>query len=195
MMDQQSARGVGPTEPDTRARVLAVCRSATHTFSKTPVDAIELLAELGVAGDAHAGRTVRLRSRVAVDPSQPNLRQVHLIHAELLDELCAQEFRVALGTMGENITMRGIDLLSPPRGTGLNIASARVAVTGLRNPCRQLDDYQQGLTQAVLDRDPQGNLIRKAGVMGTVLAGGWVRPGDPVAIVLPPEPHLRLERV
>ncbi len=176
--------------------VTAVSRSAAHTFSKTNEPSIRLLAGLGVEGDAHAGETVKHRSRVAVDPTQPNLRQVHLIHAELIDELRAAGFAVEAGTMGENVTTRGIDLLGLPRGTLLRIgATAWVEVTGLRNPCAQLDGHQRGLTAAVLDRAPDGSLIRKAGIMGIVRTGGLVSPGDPIEVELPPQPHHPLERV
>lgn len=177
-------------------RVLAVCRSATHSFSKPPQEQIELLAGLGVAGDAHAGETVQHRSRVAIDPTQPNLRQVHLMHAELFDELRQQGFRVGPGDMGENITTRGIDLLALPTGARLHLGErAMVEVIGLRNPCIQLDGFQPGLMAAVLGRDAQGQLIRKAGIMGIVVAGGVVRPDDPIRVVLPSPPLRPLERV
>jgi MOSC domain-containing protein YiiM len=167
--------------------VEAVHRSASHTL---------LLAGLGVEGDAHMGVTVKHRSRVARDPSQPNLRQVHLIHAELHDELRARGFTVRAGEMGENITTRGIDLLRLPVGTRLHLgAGAVVEITGLRNPCTQLDRIQPGLMAAVLDRDAQGNLVRKAGVMGVVLSGGEVQPTDPIRVELPSEPHRPLEPV
>ena len=174
----------------------AVSRSDAHTFGKTSQDAIRLLAGLGVEGDAHLGVTVKHRSRVARDPTQPNLRQVHLIHAELHDELAAAGFVVRPGEIGENVTTRGIDLLALPAGTRLHLGGAAVVeVTGLRNPCAQIDRFQPGLLAAVLDRDEQGGLVRKAGVMGIVLAGGDVRPGDPVRVELPPEPHRPLEPV
>ncbi len=151
---------------------------------------------LGVEGDAHLGKTVKHRSRVAVNPTQPNLRQVHLIHTELHDELRAAGFIVSPGEMGENITTRGIDLLALPTGTRLHLGDmAVVEVTGLRNPCVQLDRFQPGLMAAVLEHDAHGKLIRKAGVMGIVLAGGEVRPGDPIRIELPPAPHKPLDRV
>jgi hypothetical protein len=170
-------------------RVTAVSRSATHTFSKAVCHSISLRAGLGVEGDAHLGVTVKHRSRVARDPSQPNLRQVHLIHAELHDELTARGFTVAAGALGENITTRGIDLLALPRGARLRIgATATVEVTGLRNPCVQLDRFQPGLMFAVLDRDPAGRLIRKAGVMAIVLAGGIVRSEDIIRVSLPDGP-------
>ena len=176
--------------------VAAVHRSPVHEFSKASQSVIELLAGLGVAGDAHAGTTVQHRSRVAANPIQPNLRQVHLIHAELHDELQAQGFQVGPGDMGENITTHGLNLLDLPRGTHLRLGNqAVIEVTGLRNPCAQLNTFQSGLMQAVLDRDEQGNLIRKAGIMGILLAGGEVRPGDQIQIELPPLPHLPLERV
>jgi MOSC domain-containing protein YiiM len=149
-----------------------------------------------VQGDAHLGETVKHRSRVARDPSQPNLRQVHLIQAELHDELRAAGFAVSAGQMGENITTRGVDLLGLPTGTRLHLGkTAVVQVTGLRNPCAQLDRFQPGLMAAVLVRDEHGTLIRKAGVMGIVLAGGEVRPGDPILVELPPVPHRSLEPV
>ena len=176
--------------------VTAVSRSATHTFSKSNLASIRLLAGLGVEGDAHSGKYVKHRSRVARDPTQPNLRQVHLIHTELHDELRAAGFTVSAGQMGENITTRGVELLDLPTGTQLHLGeTAVVEVTGLRNPCYQLDHFQQGLMAAVLGRDEQGNLIRKSGVMGIVLADGEVQPGDPIHVKLPPPPHRALERV
>lgn len=172
------------------AVVTAVSRSGEHTFSKANQPSIELAAGLGVVGDAHLGVTVKHRSRVARDPTQPNLRQVHLIHAELHDELRAAGFHVATGDLGENVTTRGIDLLALPAGARLRLgASAVVEVTGLRNPCVQLDRFQQGLTAAVLDRDADGNLVRKAGVMAIVIDGGEIRPGDVITVELPPEPR------
>ncbi|MEQ4208107.1 MOSC domain-containing protein [Actinopolymorpha sp. B17G11] len=178
------------------AAVKAVSRSATHSFSKDVCERVELLAGLGVAGDAHSGVTVKHRSRVARDPSQPNLRQVHLIHAELHEELAEAGFTVAAGQMGENVTTSGVDLLGLPTGTRLHLgASAVVEVTGLRNPCTQLDDFQPGLLAAVLGRDETGKVIRKAGIMGVVVTGGEVRPGDAIQVELPPEPHHPLDRV
>ena len=176
--------------------VVAVSRSATHTFSKPSQESIRLLAGLGVEDDAHMGRLIQHRSRVARDPNQPNLRQVHLIHAELHDELRGAGFAVSAGEMGENITTRGVDLLGLPTGARLHIgAAALVEITGLRNPCAQLDDFQRGLMAAVLGRDERGRLIRKAGVMGIVLVGGEVRPGDPIRVELPAGEHRPLERV
>jgi len=176
--------------------VLAVHQSLTHTFSKSDQDEINLLAGLGVEGDAHMGEKVKHRSRVAKDPNQPNLRQVHLIHAELHEELRAAGFDVSAGQMGENITTRGLDLLGLPTGAHLHLGStAVVEVTGLRNPCYQLDDFQGGLMKAVLDKDEDGNLVRKAGVMGIVLVGGNVRTGDSIRVELPPEPHEPLKPV
>lgn len=173
--------------------VQAVHVSPSHTMSKPSVPAIRLLEGLGVEGDAHMGVTVRHRSRVKADPAQPNLRQVHLIHAELLDRLTAAGFAISPGAMGENVTTRGVDLLSLPTGTQLRLGStARVTITGLRNPCAQLDGLQAGLMQAVLDRDPDGNLVRLAGVMGIVAVGGEIRASDPIEVDLPPAPHLPL---
>ena len=172
------------------AWVTAVSRSATHTMLKPNQRSLRLLAGLGVDGDAHNGETVKHRSRVRRDPTQPNLRQVHLIHAELHDELRAAGFEVSPGQMGENVTTRGLDLLALPAGTQLHLGDAAVVeITGLRNPCAQLDGIAQGLMAATLGRDEQGNLVRKAGVMSVVLAAGDVRPGDPIRIELPAEPH------
>lgn len=166
--------------------VVAVHRSSSHSFSKFAEDAVTLVPGLGVQGDAHSGITVQHRSRVARDASQPNLRQVHLLHAELFDELMEGGFAVWPGELGENITTRGIDLLGLPTGTRLHLGdSAVIEVTGLRNPCSQLDKFQRGLTAAVLDRDAAGNLVRKAGVMAVVLEAGTVRPGDAIRVVVP----------
>jgi MOSC domain-containing protein YiiM len=178
------------------AVVDSVCRDDAHRFSKIPTKQITVIAGVGVASDAHAGVTVQHRSRVSRDPSQPNLRQVHLVHRELLDALNERGFRVGPGTIGENITTAGIDLLGLPTGTRLRIgADAVVQVTGLRNPCHQLDDYQRGLQRAVLDRAADGSLIRLAGIMAVVIDGGVIRPGDPIAALLPPEPHTALKPV
>jgi MOSC domain-containing protein YiiM len=176
--------------------VTAVSRAESHTFSKPSQASIRLLAGLGVEGDAHLGRTVQHLSRVERDPNQPNLRQVHLVHAELFDELRAAGFQVLPGQMGENITTRGLDLLGLPTGAKLHLGrQAVVQVTGLRNPCRQLDQLQSGLMAATLGRDEQGGLIRKAGIMGIVVVGGDVRPGDGVRVELPSPPHRALEPV
>ncbi|MEB2630737.1 MOSC domain-containing protein [Peribacillus frigoritolerans] len=175
--------------------VIAVSKSDKHTFSKENCNSIKLLKGLGVEGDAYLGKTVKHRSRVAANPNQPNLRQVHLIHSELLDEL-KDSFNVAAGQMGENITTKGIDLLELPKDSLLYIGEmAVIKVTGLRNPCAQIDQFKSGLMNAVLDRDQQGNLIRKAGIMSIVLESGEVHPGDQVRIQLPPLPHAPLERV
>jgi MOSC domain-containing protein YiiM len=166
--------------------VIAVSLRAGHHFSKTPSLGIRLLKGLGVAGDAHMGETVKHRSRVRKDPTQPNLRQVHLIQAELFDELRAKGFDVKPGDLGENVTTSGLDLLALPTGTRLHLGpTAVVEITGLRNPCSQIDGFQKGLMAATLDKDADGNLIRKAGVMGIVQADGDVRPGDAIEIELP----------
>lgn len=176
--------------------VISVSRRETHEFSKTVVDTINIIENLGVEGDAHAGVTVKHRSRVAVDPTQPNLRQVHLLHAELFDELLDSGFVLQPGDLGENILTEGIALLDLPTNTILKIgAQVVLRVTGLRNPCGQIDNFQQGLLNAVLGRDENGNLVRKAGIMSVVLQGGTVRSGDRIEVVLPALPHERLERV
>lgn len=180
----------------TPAVVAAVSRDSEHRFSKQLVDEIVLLKGLGIAGDAHRGVTVQHRSRMAKDPTQPNLRQVHLMHAELFDELREQGFAVEPGEMGENITTRGLEILGLPRGTVLHLgADAVIEITGLRNPCMQLDGLQSQLMKAVLNRDEKGNLVRKAGIMAIVLRGGVVRPGDPIDVVLPADGAIPLRPV
>jgi MOSC domain-containing protein YiiM len=177
-------------------RVIAVASDQDHKFSKPPRTSIRLVAGLGVEGDAHFGETVQHLSRLKRDPDSPNLRQVHLIHAELHDELLAKGFRVEPGQMGENVTTRGIDLLGLPENARLHLgADAIVEVKGLRNPCLKLDSLQKGLMAATLDKDGDGNLVRKAGVMGIVIAGGEVRAGDEIRIALPPAPHRPLPTV
>lgn len=177
------------------ATVLAVARSPRHRFSKQTEPAITLVEGLGVEGDAHAGVTVRHRSRVARNPAQPNLRQVHLMHSELFAELAAKGFTLAPGDMGENITTAGIDLLALPVGTILRLGdAAEIAVTGLRNPCLQLDRFAPGLMAATLEQTEAG-LVRKAGIMSTVRRGGTVRAGDAIEVILPPPPHRYLAPV
>lgn len=176
--------------------VCGVHRSATHSFSKPTVDEVRLLEGIGVEGDAHSGATVRHRSRVQRDPHQPNLRQVHLIHSELYDEFAAAGFDIAPGELGENITTTGIALLSLPVGTLLRVGDeALLSITGLRNPCRQIEDFRPGLLALCVGRDESGEVVRKAGVMSVVLRGGVVRAGDRIEVALPPLPHQRLEKV
>jgi hypothetical protein len=176
--------------------VLAVSRSDEHGPPKANRNAITLVTGIGVEGDVHAGSTVQHVSRVKQDAAQPNLRQVHLIQSELHDELRAGGFEVAPGQMGENVTTRGVDLLALPAGARLRLGrDAVVEITGLRNPCKQLDGIQPGLMKATLDRDADGELVRKAGVMGVVAAGGDVQAGDPIVVELPPAPHRALQPV
>ena len=178
-------------------RVVGVNMRAGHGIGKDGADRIRLVAGLGVEGDAHQGEKIQHRSRVRRDPTQDNLRQVHLIHAELHDELAAAGFAgLRPGQMGENVTTRGVDLLGLPAGARLRLGNAAlVEVTGLRNPCKQLDEIQPGLMKATLGRDADGEVLRKAGVMGIVLAGGDVRPGDAVGVELPAGPHRALRPV
>ncbi|MFD6174567.1 MOSC domain-containing protein [Streptomyces coeruleorubidus] len=176
--------------------VTAVSSNGEYSFTKPNRDSIRLLAGLGVEGDVHAGVTVKHRSRVAQDPTQPNLRQVHLMHEELFTEVGEEGFKVAPGELGENITTRGIDLLGLPVGTLLRIGDTAVLeVTGLRNPCIQIDTYQDGLLKRVVGRDEAGNVVRKAGIMSVVREGGLVRPGDTIEAELPTGPHRPLDRV
>lgn len=179
----------------TQPRVVSVAADATHRFSKVVQPSIRLIAGEGVEGDAHRGVTVKHRSRVRQDPTQPNLRQVHLIHSELIEALVEQGFDVGPGVIGENILTAGLDILALPVGSVIAIGTAEIEVTGLRNPCAQLDNYQQGLTAAVLDRAPDGSLIRKSGIMGMVRRGGDVAPGMEITVTLPAAPWRRMDRV
>jgi len=179
----------------TQGKVVALSKSGSHTFNKYNCDGLTLLAGLGVEGDAHMGKTVKHRSRVKKDPTTPNLRQVHLMHAELFDELSEKGFTVHPGEMGENITTRGIDLLNLPKDTVLKIGATEIVITGLRNPCSQLESIQTGLMKAVLDTNEQGELVRKAGIMGIVQAGGDIATNDTIFVELPEQPHLALEKV
>jgi MOSC domain-containing protein YiiM len=173
-----------------------VSSSDEHRFSKTSREQVTLIAGIGVESDAHSGTTVKHRSRVIRNPDQPNLRQVHLIHAELFDEVADYGHVVRPGDMGENITTRGIDLLHIPKGTRLQLGDdAVVEITGLRNPCYQIDDFQPGLLAHMVSKDDEGNIVRKAGVMSIVISGGIVRPGDVIRVTLPLEPHVPLEGV
>ncbi|MGD1934684.1 MAG: MOSC domain-containing protein [Candidatus Phaeomarinobacter sp.] len=177
------------------AKVLGVYTSTDHSFSKQPVDEIELVAGLGVAGDCHKGAQVKHRSRVAADPTQPNLRQVHLMHTELFAEL-HPDYEIKGGDLGENITTQGIDILSLPTGATLKIGeTALIAITGLRNPCQQIEAFRPGLLKRVAHKNANGQLVRKAGVMGVVVLEGIIRPGDGIDVTLPPKPHVPLERV
>lgn len=176
--------------------VVAVARDAVHRFSKTVCETIVLVEGEGVMGDAHRGATVQHLSRIAVDPTQPNLRQLHLLQSELHHELARQGFTVNAGDMGENVLTQGIDLLGLPRGTRLAIGNtAVVKVTGLRNPCHQLDKFQKGLLAAVFEKMADGSLNRKAGIMAIVLSGGCISPGDAIMVQLPPQPWTKLDRV
>ncbi|WP_424215027.1 MOSC domain-containing protein [Streptomyces sp. BI20] len=196
---------------DTRATVTAVARNEVYSFTKPNRGSITLLTGLGVEGDVHAGVTVKHRSRVAQDPTAPNLRQVHLIHRELFDEVAGEGFRVGAGDLGENVTTEGVDLLALPTGTLLTFraagaeepregdsepdSAAVVEVTGLRNPCLQIDAFSPGLLKRLVLRDEEGRVVRKAGIMGVVRRGGVIRPGDEILVTLPAEPHTPLERV
>jgi MOSC domain-containing protein YiiM len=177
-------------------KVVAVAKDSVHRFSKKVVSEIRIIDGLGVEGDAHLGGTVKHRSRVAIDPAQPNLRQVHLIHSELFEEVGAKGFNVHPAELGENITTVGIDLLALPRGTILRIGDkVELEVTGLRNPCHQINDFQPGLLSAVLSKGERGEIVRKSGVMTVVKTGGMVKAGDVIQSIYPEKPYLPLERV
>ncbi|MBL4848893.1 MAG: MOSC domain-containing protein [Planctomycetes bacterium] len=178
------------------SRVVAVHRSLERGLGKTPAKGIQLLAGLGVEGDIHQGARVQHRSRVTADPSQPNLRQVHLIPTELFNELEGEGFAgLQPGSLGENLTTEGVDLLELPTGTVLKVGEALIALTGLRNPCRQIDAFRPGLLKALTPRDSQGQIARRAGVMAVVLCGGAVSPGDPILVSLPPGAAVPLVKV
>jgi hypothetical protein len=177
-------------------KVIAVHKRSTHRLAKDTAPSIHLVEGIGVEDDVHRGATVKHRSRVARNAEAPNLRQVHLIGNELHDELCDRGFDVAPGQMGENVTTRDVDLLGLPTGTRLHLgADAVIEITGLRNPCGQLDDFRPGLKNAVLDRDDDGKLVRRIGVMSIVIASGDVRAGDSIRVELPPEPNTPLDCV
>lgn len=177
-------------------RVVAVSASPSHRFSKEPVEVVRLVEGHGVEGDSHAGATVQHRSRKRWRPQDPNLRQVHLIGGELLEELAALGHPVQPGLLGENVTTSGVDLLALPTGTVLRLgAEAELEVTGLRNPCVQIDRFSPGLLAEVVGRDGAGEVVRRAGVMAVVRRSGEVRAGDALDVVLPPEPHTPLAPV
>jgi len=178
------------------AYVLGVSRDSAHNFSKPPVTSIRVIEGLGVEGDAHAGRTIQHLGRMRSDPTLPNLRQVHLIHAELHDELRALGYDVNPGELGENVTTRGLDLLGLPQHTRLHIGpDAILEVTGLRSPCQQINTYTPGLLKEVIQTHEDGSIIRKTGIMTVVVTTGGIHPGDPIAVHLPDGPHLPLEVV
>ena len=176
-------------------RVVAVSRAEKHGFSKAPRDSIRLLAGLGVEGDAHAGTTVRHLYQINRDATQPNRAQVHFLHAELFDEMAGLGFTLEPGAMGENVLTRGLDLINLPTGTLFEIGEAVVEISGIRDPCKKIDALGKGLTKALFDKDADGEIVRKAGIMGVVVTTGVIAPGDTIVVTLPPEPHRRLEVV
>ncbi len=193
---QLRERGSALIEKNFEGTVIAVSLDKAHAFSKKLTSTIRLLEGLGVEGDAHMGKLVQHRSRVRANPNQPNLRQVHLIHEELFEEVAQKGFTVKPADMGENITTSGIDLLALPTGAVLHIgAEAEVEITGLRNPCSQIEAWQPGLLKELVYKDEAGDLVRKAGVMGIVRKGGMVKPDDRISVTLPDEPWSKLERV
>lgn len=196
-MDDYTPQPLSAPAPGTDvATVVSVSLNPAHRFSKIVQTRIRLLKGLGVEGDAHMGEKVKHRSRVAQNPNQPNLRQVHLLQSEVFEELAAKGFDLKQGDIGENILTTGVDLLSLPVGTVLHIGSdAVVELTGLRNPCVQIEDFQAGLLKAFLGKTEDGQIIRKSGVMSVVKNSGWVEAGDTIRIELPPEPHRAMEKV
>jgi MOSC domain-containing protein YiiM len=175
--------------------VVAVSRAPSHGFAKQPQAFITLLEGLGVEGDAHAGRTAQHLYRKTLDPTAPNLAQVHFLHAELFEEVAADGYALAPGQMGENVLTRGIDLISLPTGTLFQIGAALVEISGIRDPCKKIEVAGKGLTKRLFDRDAAGRLVRKAGIMGIVRRGGLIVAGEPIDITLPSPPFRRLEVV
>ena len=172
--------------PEITPRVVAVNSKDTPGVGKIPRDAVTLIANHGIEGDYHAGPDVRHRSRAAKDPQQPNRRQVHLMHSELFDDLAPLGIKVTPGAMGENITTRGLALLDLAPGTKLRLGdTAVIEITGCRNPCNQLDAVDERLLAQVALKAGDGSIIRKAGIMAVVLAGGVVRPGDAISVEAP----------
>ena len=181
---------------DLSKEVTAVCTNSLHNFSKTIQTEIKLITMLGVEGDAHCGKYVKHQSRVKKNPKQINLRQVHLMQKELFDELLIEGFEIKPGDLGENITTSGIDLINLPKNTILNIGDqVQLKVTGLREPCWQIDSYNKGLLKKVVSKDQDGNIIRKTGVMTMVKSGGIVKKGDDIEVIMPKEPYYKLEVV
>lgn len=178
-------------------RIIGLARDGEHRFSKLPCESLRFIVGEGIEGDAHRGATVQHLSRVAKHPTVPNLRQVHLIQSELFDDLAGAGFTVGPGVLGENVTTFGIDLLALSRGTRLHLGDEVVLeVTGLRNPCAQIDDaIGKGGMEAVLDRSEDGSLIRKAGVMAIVTEGGEASVGDQIRVGAVPSEHFPLEPV
>ena len=172
-----------------RGMVVAVSRSPSHGFSKAPQPKINLLAGLGVEGDAHAGTTVQHLYRIGLDPTAPNLAQVHFLHVELVDEMAGKGYDISPGTMGENVLTQGLDLLAMPTGAIFRIGDATVEISGIRDPCKKIDTLGKGLTKLLIDKAPDGSCRRKAGIMGIVISGGTIRPGDAIHVELPVEPH------
>lgn len=178
------------------ATVISVSRSSGHSFRKACEESINLIEGFGVEGDVHAGKKIKHTFLAKEDPDRKNIRQIHLIAAELFTELKGKGFNVDPGQLGENITTEGIDLLSLPTGTLLHIGNgAVIELTALRQPCIQIDEFQQGLLKEVVYKDSGGNIIRKVGVMGVILVSGAVSPNDEIIVETPDKPHHKLDYV
>lgn len=179
-----------------RAMVESVHRSESHDFTKATVEEVVLVAGVGIEGDAHAGATVQHVSRKKKDADRPNLRQVHLVSAELHEELVADGFDLDHGGFGENLVTRGIALGDLPVGTTLALGDdAIIVLTGLRDPCAQIDRHREGLRAAVAFDPGEGPKLFRDGAMAMVVRGGVVRTGDPIGVALPPEPHHPMRKV
>ena len=156
------------------AAVVGLSIDDGHHFSKRAVERVTMVAGVGIEGDVHAGPLVQHRSRVRVDPNQPNLRQVHLIDDAVFAVAASAGFEIDHGDLGENVTVSGLDVHGLAVGTMLRLGeSAFVAVTGLRNPCGQINGLRPGLLD-VLRRADGGDIVRRAGIMGVVVRGGEV---------------------
>ena len=176
--------------------VFAICSSPKHGFSKQPQRSIRLLAGRGVEGDAHCGETVQHLYLKRRNPLAPNRMQVHLLQSELFDELAFVGYALTAGQLGENITTRGIGLLNLPQGTRLHLGGeAVVELTGLRTPCKLIEDFKPGLLKQVISRDAANKVLAKAGVMAIVLHGGDVHERSPIRVEYPAARHVPLQMI
>jgi MOSC domain-containing protein YiiM len=184
--------GIDVNHDSKESSVVAVHRKEEYGVFKEIQESVHLVKGFGVQGDAHMGTLVQHRYNKKQNPNQPNLRQVHLIQAELFDDLKELGLIVKPGEMGENITTRNIDIINLPLDTKLHLGdSAILQLTGLREPCGQLNTVQKGLKNAVLDESGKS----RVGVMSVVLRGGAVKADDLIRVELPSEPHQDLQPV
>jgi hypothetical protein len=171
-----------------KGKVVAVCCNPEPGLPKPVVDAVHLIENWGVEGDYHAGSLVRHRYLAKKDPNRPNLRQALLVDAAVFVELARQDIHIGPGTMGENITIEGIDVMQLLEGTHLAIGSTIVEVMERRNPCYQLNGIDPRLLKAVVKKQPEQTIF-KAGMMTRILQSGWVCAGDLVEVLPPADPN------